>query len=132
MTFFTIVRFIPLELEVGVHSKAFVINSTQNAIKLKFTNDKVDNYSGLKTLRPGLDTGPMHVLNLLRQFGLPVCFLITNTFPERAFHQKTHGSCHGTSLGLKGHYMGLNLPRETAKFGRPTRRQHHQYLKISC
>ena len=23
--------------------------------------------------------------------------------------------------------MGLNLPRETAKFGRPARRQHHQY-----
>ena len=36
------------------------------------------------------------------------------------------------ALGLKRHGMGLNLPRETAKLGRPARRQHHQYLKISC
>ena len=41
----------------------------------------------------------------------------------------------GTNMNhtLKGHYMGLNLPCETAKFGRPTRRrQHRQALKISC
>ena len=25
--------------------------------------------------------------------------------------------------------MGLNLPRETEKFGRPARRQHCQYLR---
>ena len=35
-------------------------------------------------------------------------------------------------LPLKGHCMGLNLPLVTAKFGRPARRQHRQYLKISC
>ena len=33
---------------------------------------------------------------------------------------------------IQGHCMGLKLPRETAKFGQPARRQHRQYLKISC
>ena len=43
-----------------------------------------------------------------------------------------HGLVHDLLFALKGHCMGLNLPLVTAKFGRPTRRQHRQYLKISC
>ena len=39
--------------------------------------------------------------------------------------------CVSVARMLKGHCMGLNLPRETAKFGRPASRQHCQYLKIS-